>query len=51
MAIWYHGYMEILTDQCYYCDKPAKYNDIVVEDLVYSVSGVCKSHLRMGLSS
>jgi hypothetical protein len=51
LAMWYHGYMEILTDQCYYCDTPAEYNDVVVEDLVYSVSGVCKKHLRMGLSS
>ena len=49
--MWYHGYMEILKSTCYYCDKPAEYNDVVVEDLVYSMSSVCKKHLRMGLSS
>lgn len=40
------------ADQCYFCLEKAEYNQIVlVEENSYTVSGVCKNHLIMGLSS
>lgn len=43
--------MDTLTDKCHLCDNTAEYDDIArVEGDVYVVSGVCKNHLKMGLS-
>ena len=40
------------TETCYYCDREAEYNQtVVVDGSSYTVSGVCKNHLQMGLSS
>ena len=39
-------------EKCYYCDKPAEYNDLVgtIEE-GFSVAGVCTKHIRQyGLS-
>jgi hypothetical protein len=38
-------------DKCYFCDHNAEYDQVVPLDSGYSVSGVCKNHLRMGLSA
>jgi hypothetical protein len=32
-------------DKCYYCDKEAKYNQLVLDVDEYTVTGVCKTHL------
>ena len=38
-------------ETCYFCDKQAEYDQLVtVGDSTYTVSGVCKAHLLMGLS-
>lgn len=47
----YNETMNTLKEKCFYCDKPAEYNDLVKVGLVYSMSSVCKAHLRMGLSA
>jgi len=39
------------AEKCFYCDQEAEYNQIVGENGDYSVAGVCKKHLVMGLSS
>jgi hypothetical protein len=39
------------TETCYFCDREAEYDQTVtVDESTYTVSGVCKVHLRMGLS-
>jgi hypothetical protein len=44
--------MSTFSDRCYFCEDPAEYNDIVeVSETNFTVSGVCKKHLKMGLSS
>lgn len=43
---------QTFSDICYFCDQRAEYNQVVtVEKNSYTVSGVCKNHLEMGLSS
>jgi hypothetical protein len=38
-------------ENCYFCDTQAEYDQIVkTENCDYTVAGVCKNHLRMGLS-
>jgi hypothetical protein len=47
-------YMESLKkkEKCYFCDHKAEYNQVIdLGQHGYSISGVCKSHLEMGLSS
>ena len=42
----------IKTEKCYFCDLKAEYNDVVKTDKsTYTISSVCKLHLKMGLSS
>jgi PP-loop superfamily ATP-utilizing enzyme len=44
--------MTTFSDRCYFCDNTAEYNDIVkIEEYNYIISGVCKEHLKMGLSA
>jgi hypothetical protein len=44
--------MSTFSDRCYYCDKPAEYNDVVeVTEFNFTVSGVCKNHVEVGLSA
>lgn len=39
-------------EKCNFCDLQAEYDQVVtVGDSRYTVSGVCKKHLRMGLSA
>jgi len=39
-------------EKCHFCDHQAEYEQVVtVGDSKYTVSGVCKSHLMMGLSA
>lgn len=38
-------------EKCYYCNKNAEFNQLVGEPDNYIVSGVCKDHFVMGLSS
>jgi hypothetical protein len=43
---------QTFADRCYFCDQRAEYNQVVKqEENSYTVSGVCKNHLVMGLSS
>jgi hypothetical protein len=43
--------MDTTTDKCHLCNNIAEYDDIAkVEGDDYIVSGVCKEHLKMGLS-
>ena len=43
---------QTFSDHCYFCPEKAQYNQVVlVEKDSYTVSGVCKNHLIMGLSS
>jgi hypothetical protein len=47
-------YLESLSkkEKCYFCDHKAEYNQVIdLGKFGYSISGVCKSHLEMGLSS
>ncbi len=38
--------------KCYFCDHSAEYDQVVpVDNSQYTVSGVCKNHLKMGLSA
>jgi len=52
-VIWYHINMtQTFADTCYFCDQLAEYNQVVkIENNSYTVSGVCKDHLEMGLSA
>jgi len=43
--------MKQKIDKCYFCDHEAEYDQVVPFDSGYSVSGVCKNHLKMGLSA
>ena len=44
--------MPMLKEKCYFCDNISEYNDVVkVKIHDYIISGVCKEHLKMGLSS
>jgi hypothetical protein len=39
-------------EQCHFCDHLAEYDQVVtLGESTYTVSGVCKSHLLMGLSA
>jgi hypothetical protein len=38
-------------EKCFYCDALAEYSQLVGEEGSYTVAGVCKKHLTMGLSS
>ena len=39
------------TEKCYFCDLQAEYDQVVKTDKsAYTIAGVCKLHLRMGLS-
>jgi hypothetical protein len=39
------------TEKCYFCDRQAEYDQTVsIDESIYTVAGVCKNHLRMGLS-
>ena len=33
-------------EKCYYCNKPAEYNDLVGSEGNYSVAGVCSDHVQ-----
>lgn len=37
--------------KCFFCDKPALYYDVVIENAEYIVADVCLEHLSMGLVS
>lgn len=39
------------SEECFYCDAEAEYNQLVGEEGNYTVAGVCKKHLVFGLSS
>lgn len=39
------------VEKCFYCNEKAEYTQLVGEEGNYSVAGVCKKHLTMGLSS
>lgn len=42
----------IKIEKCYFCDLKAEYSDIVkIDKSTYTISSVCKLHLKMGLSS
>ena len=43
--------MPVRIERCHYCSNPAEYNQLVGEDKIYTVTGVCKDHLEMGLTS
>lgn len=44
--------MSQTKEKCYFCDHLAEYNQVVsLGGSIYTVSGVCKSHLLMGLSA
>lgn len=46
------GMTQTFSDTCYFCDQLAEYNQVVkIENNSYTVSGVCKDHLEMGLSA
>lgn len=32
-------------EKCFYCDRPAEYNDLVDDNGAYTVTGVCKVHV------
>lgn len=39
-------------ESCHFCDREAEYDQLVtLDESSYTVSGVCKKHLRMGLSA
>jgi hypothetical protein len=39
-------------EKCHFCDKLAEYDQVVtMNNINYTISGVCKSHLLMGLSA
>jgi len=39
------------NEQCFYCESEAEYSQLVGEEGNYTVAGVCKKHLVLGLSS
>ena len=43
--------MSKTDERCFFCDHQAQYDQVVLDSSDYTVSGVCKSHLLMGLSS
>lgn len=50
--MWYDIYMSQKTITCHFCDHQAEYDQVVtVGNTEYTVSGVCKNHLTMGLSA
>ncbi len=50
--MWYDIYMSQKTTTCHFCDHQAEYDQVVtIGNTEYTVSGVCKNHLTMGLSA
>lgn len=48
----YNFYMSNQLEKCNFCDLQAEYDQVVtVGESKYTVSGVCKKHLLMGLSA
>lgn len=38
-------------EKCYYCNEPAKYNDLVSDGKFYFVTGVCSKHIKNYVSN
>jgi hypothetical protein len=39
------------SGKCVYCEKDAKYFDVILDNEEYIIADVCDHHLKMGLSS
>ncbi len=39
-------------EKCYFCNREAEYDQVVdADNFNYFISGVCRNHLKMGLSA